>query len=816
MSTSHTSPVPGPSSDRPLSPSLTLHDKVRVLTGSGPWTLHPLPQVGLRSIVVSDGPAGVRGTTDSPTETGASFPSPTALAATWDTDLARRLGHLFAAEARRHGVDVVLAPVVNLQRTPVGGRHFECLSEDPLLSSHVACAVVSSMQEHGVAACIKHFVANDSETARTEYVAHIDERALREVYLAPFEALVKDSGAWTLMAAYNGLDLNGEVASATDHHGLLTRLLKEEWGFDGVVISDWTAANTTATSANAGLDVVMPGPGGPWEDALCQAVIDGDVAESTIDDKVRRILRLGQRVGALEPATPVEVKPVDTGDLLREVGARSTVVLKDDRGLIPQAPGTIERLALIGPNAVDTFFQGGGSAHVNPDYVVTPFEALTRALPQAEITVHRGGYARPHEPDIEPSLLAEDGAVVDLYDDADNIIESRPLPADGWLRGIDAKVRLARLRATVRLDEVGDHWLGIGTVGRFDVHLDAASVARGEHFAGHDVVLNSSVNAPPSHGGHVTVTEPRNVEVNADLQIIEAWGHGRFARAVLRHRGPGATVSEEIGAAETAARNADIAVVVVGTNSEVESEGFDRTDLELPGNQNELVRRVYAANPNTIVVVNAGAPVVLPWLEQVSTVMWVWFPGQECGNIIADSLFGHTEPSGRLPWTLPASYEDVPVPHAVPEDGIVTYHEGIHIGYRAYLRDGITPAAPFGHGLGWTRWEYGSARVTVSDDDPSVSVTVENTGLRRGYETIQAYLEYFGDGPPRPRRWLAGFATVAAEPGGTAVGVITLTRRTFQVWDPDTSAWVTPPGTYTLHIGRSITDIRISVPVPTP
>lgn len=794
---------------------LSLADKVRLLTGSGPWALHSLPSIGLRAVSMGDGPAGIRGVTDQPSETGASFPSPTALAATWDLDLANRLGGLFAAEARRHNVDVVLAPVVNLQRTPVGGRHFECFSEDPYLTGRISGALVTAIQAAGVAACAKHFVANDSETARTEYVAHIDERTLREVYLAPFETLVSECGVWTVMAAYNGLLLGEENSSATEHHGLLTGLLKEEWGFDGTVISDWTAANTTVQTANAGLDVVMPGPGGPWESSLYKAVKQGEVAEEVVDDKARRILRLAHRVGAFAEAPAIE--PVAASPLLRELGARSTVVVKDDAGLMPRAAGEVRRLALIGPNAVDTFFQGGGSAHVNPDHLVTPYDGLRSALSDdTVITVCRGGYARPHEPDIDRArLIDDDASMLDLLDQSGEVIESVPI-ADGWARGLGAEAVSARLRARIQLSEPGRHWLGIGTVGTFTIRIDGEIVAASEVSAGHDVVLDSSVNAPPSHGGHVDIVEPREVLLEVDLQIIEAWGHGRFSRAVIRHREPGAGVDQEIADAIAAATAADLAVVMVGTNSEIESEGFDRPDLDLPGRQDDLVRQVCRANPNTIVVVNAGAPVLLPWLDEVSTVIWTWFPGQECGDALADVLFGRTEPSGRLPWTLPVSHEQSPVPNAIPVDGVVDYREGLHIGYRGYLKNDVTPAVPFGHGLGWTRWDYRDIDIASTDTEVIASVTVSNVGPRHGHETVQAYLEFRGDGPERPVRWLAGFAVVDAAPGETTTASVAVPSRAFQVWDPTSAAWVTPPGDYVLQVGRSVSDIRFTRDVPHP
>ncbi|CAM3177357.1 beta-glucosidase family protein [Stackebrandtia soli] len=789
--------------------TLTLSDKVRILTGSGPWKLYPLDAIGMRAVAMSDGPAGVRGVRDSSDETSASFPSPTALAATWDRDLASRLGALFAAEARRHDVDVVLAPVVNLHRTPVGGRHFECYSEDPRLTTDIAVTLIETMQRHGVGACVKHFVGNESETARTEYVATMDERTLRELYLMPFEGAV-DAGVWMVMAAYNALDFDGEVNSATDHSRLLTGLLKDEWGFDGVVVSDWTAARTTVPSANAGLDLVMPGKGGPWEDALLRAVETGEVDEAVIDDKVRRILRLGHRVGAFD-APPITPPDVDARALLREFAARSTVVIKNDRDALPQAVERLRRVALIGPNAVDTFLQGGGSAHVNPDLVVSPETGLREALgPDRELTVHRGGYARPHSPEIDTDIL--DGPMIVEFVDVDgSVIASTTADRPNlWLRDIPRATTRARVRATANLT-AGTHWLGLGAVGTFTVSVDGAIVARGDHPAGNDVILNSSVNAPPSHGHTVDLDVSRSVEIVTELGVIEAEGWGRFCRMVLRHIPPGPSVEEEIAEAVTAAANAELAVVIVGTNNEVESEGWDRPGLSLPGRQDELVRRVSAANPNTIVIVNAGAPVLLPWLTEVSTVLWSWFPGQECGHAIADILTGRTEPSGRLPWTLPADEADVPVPNAIPVDNIVEYQDGIHIGYRGYLRNDTTPAAPFGHGLGWTDWRYHDVTVTPTEDGGvDLNVTVENVGARAGHEVIQAYLDAEGAQPGRPVRWLAGFTVINAEPGQTVATTVRIRQRDFAVWDTDSADWRVPSGRYGIHVGRSLVDIRLS------
>lgn len=300
MSPTETASEPIESADaEALAAALPLEEKIALLTGAGAWTLHRLPELGLRTITVSDGPIGVRGG-DGDDRPSAQLPAPSATAATWDVALQRRIGRLMADEARRKGIDVVLAPVVNLQRTPVGGRHFECLSEDPHLTARLAVAFISSLQEQGVAACVKHFIGNEVETERTEYLSRIDEQTLREVYLAPFEAVV-DAGVWSIMAAYNGIARDGVEAPATEHGALVDGVLRGELGFDGVVVSDWLATKSTVESALGGLDLVMPGPGGPWGAALLEAVRDGRVAESVIDEKVARILRLAARVGATAP-----------------------------------------------------------------------------------------------------------------------------------------------------------------------------------------------------------------------------------------------------------------------------------------------------------------------------------------------------------------------------------------------------------------------------------------------------------------------------------------------------------------------------------
>ncbi|WP_402462649.1 beta-d-glucosidase [Isoptericola aurantiacus] len=831
--------------------SLTLDEKAALVVGGDMWATRAVPRIGLGRVVMSDGPVGVRDPYDG--GPSAMLPAPSALGATWDTRLARRVGELFAAEARRHGVHMVLAPQVNLQRTPVGGRHFECYSEDPHLTAELAVALVTAAQRDGVAMCVKHYVANDSETDRTRYLARVDARTLREVYLAPFERLV-EAGAWSVMGAYSGVDDGETAAPALEHRPLLTGVLKEEWGFDGLVVSDWVATQSVAPAVRGGLDLQMPGPDGAWGDGLLPAIAAGEVTEAELDDKVRRILRLAHRVGRLElptesadpsaaaTGTASAAGPFDAAEdraaLLRDLAARSAVVLKDAADLLP-LPGTETgepvRVALLGASAVDPFFQGGGSSFVLPDSLSYPADALAEALPAGStVDVVTGSRARRNPPALDLSrctdpLTGAPGLHVEVLDAGGTVLRTMTATTwDGWYHEVGAQDATLRISVDVDTPEPGTHELGVGTVGVHRVRVDGELVSTGDVVATEDVILASTHNHP------VAATRPvdgATARLVAELQVVHPVGYDRFVRAELVHRRPGAAPEAELAAAEDAARAADVAVVVVGTTHEVESEGFDRSDLHLPGNQDELVRRVVAANPRTVVVVNAGAPVLLPWLDDVPTVVWGWLAGQETGHALADILTGATEPSGRLPWTLPARAADVPVPHAVPVGGVVDYAEGLDVGYRGWLRRSgePAPAAPFGHGLGWTTWDYEDVTLAASGTAPDgggpaedlrVRVSVRNTGRRTGREVVQVYVEPDADAlaqdPSRPVRWLGGFAVVDAEPGATATADVVVPRRALQVWDAAAQGWTTPPGTYRLRAGRSVSDLRGGVELVIP
>ncbi|WP_407703185.1 beta-glucosidase [Streptomyces solincola] len=799
---------------------LDLDAKARLLSGQDMWTLPALPEIGLASLVMSDGPVGVRGVRWSADDPSIALPSPTALAASWDPGLARRAGRLLAQEARRKGVHVLLAPTVNLHRTPLGGRHFEAYSEDPLLTGAIGAGYVLGVQDGGVATTVKHFTGNDAETDRFTVDNRIAPRPLRELYLAPFEAIVTGARPWGVMTAYN--QVNG--VTMTEHGELVDGVLRGEWGFDGVNVSDWTAARHTVRAITGGLDVAMPGPRTVYGEPLANVVRAGEAPESAVDAAVRRVLRLAARVGALAGAEPVVAAPpapVDGEALAREIARRSFVLLRNEPrrgdgggGILPLPPG--RTVALIGGAARDARVLGGGSAQVFPDHVVSPLDGLTRALPEGTLSYAVG---------VDPSgELAPAGADFTLRavcrDAAGAVIGERSLPS-GQVQWIDGDLpdgvdhdTLAEVEVTGAFTprESGAHAFGTRGLGAFTLTVDGRTLFDGvqEMREGGDPF--EAFLGSPEERGRVDLTEGEPVTVSL-RHPVAAQGDAPLAAVLfsLVHLGPRRDPDELIAEAVEAARAADTAVVVVATTERVESEGFDRTSLALPGRQDDLVRAVAAANPDTVVVVNSGSPVEMPWRQEAAAVLLSWFPGQEGGDALADVLLGEEEPGGRLPTTWPAVLADAPVTRTDPVRGRLDYTEGLFIGYRAWDRAGAPPAYAFGHGLTYTTWDYRTLEVT--GDARAARVEVGNTGRRPGRETVQLYLEPVGearDAVERPARWLAGFAVVEAGPGERAEALVPLPQRAFQAWDEEHGVWITVPGRYRLHAGRSLGDLRLS------
>jgi beta-glucosidase len=768
---------------------LSLDQKVALLAGADTWHTAGFDDPPVAPVRMSDGPAGVRGTSwRGPAS--ASFPCGSALGATWDPGLVREIGRALGREARSKNAHVLLAPTVNLHRTPISGRNFEFPSEDPLLAAEFAVAYVDGLQREGVAACIKHFVGNENEFERMTISSEIDERTLRELYFVPFEAAVRRAGVRAVMSAYNRL--NGTYCA--DHRWLLNDVLREEWGFDGVVVSDWFGNHSTVDSLRAGLDIEMPGPPIHRGKALRAAVDAGEVDEAELEAPVERVLELVAWTRAAHSGTDeTTADDAQTRDVIRRAATRAMVLLKNDGGVLPlDAPGTI---ALIGPYARSGRLQGGGSARVTPKRGQGPFEAL--AARGIQVTLETGGSIAKYLPSMRGEFTVE-------FRDADGATASVETSRLAWFwdgppaEGIDGKRFGASVRGTFVPDASGDWELGVRAIGRVRVRLDG------------DVVLDLP---EPETGGAffgmgsperrttIALEEGRRYAVEIDYPEPDA--------ALVRGLALGAApvpAGDAIARAVAAASAADVAVVVVGTDDDWETEGEDRTALTLPGQQDELVAAVAAANARTIVVLNTGSPVSMPWLDDVPAVLQLWFPGQELGDALTDVLLGDAEPGGRLPITFPARIEDTPAHlHYPGTGGRAVYGERLHIGYRWYDREGIEPLFPFGGGLGYTTFTIVPAGVDGTPaEGASVTVDVTNTGSRSGGEVVQVYVEPPEGDPDRPRRHLGGFARVDLAPGATERVTIELPRRVFASWLD--GGWTVPPGDYRLRVGRSSRD----------
>jgi beta-glucosidase len=692
----------GASRDIPaLVARMTLDEKASLTVGVGMWHTTSVPRLGIPAVKLTDGPNGARGETDGFISVTPSVctPSGTALGATWDPELVAQAGAVVARQALDKGARVLLAPTVNLHRHPLWGRNFEAFSEDPLLTGKLAVDYIRGVHELGVVATVKHFVGNETEFERYTVSSVIDERTLRELYLLPFEHAVRVAGVLALMTSYNRV--NGR--HVPDDPRLLGEILRDEWGFEGLVMTDWFGLSKTVDAAQAGLDLEMPGPDRSFGPRLAEAVSAGKVEESVLDAKVERILTVLDRVGALDDALPEDERPVDRPEdraFTRRAAAEGMVLLTN-RGVLPLQPGTVHRIAVVGPNADRPAIMGGGSAAVVPHYLLSPLAALRQCLGDRAEIVHEA---------------AEDEA------------------------GIERAVNVAR--------------------------------------------------------------------------------------------------------------DADAVIVIVGTDSSVETEGCDRESMDLPGKQDDLVWRIVRMTPHAVVVVNSGSPVSMPWADRAGALLQAWFAGQEYANALVDVLLGEAEPGGRLPTTLPLRLEHTPAFGNFPGEGSqVRYGEGLLIGYRWYEARRLPVRFPFGHGLSYTTFQIGAPRLSAASlaagERLRIEMTVTNTGERQGSEVVQLYVA-----PPdggrvlpgrrlRPVKELRAFSKVRLGPGEVTTVTLELGERSFAHYDVadedwrelkarwpllamhskeatlhrERSGWYVDAGSYQLQIGRSSADIVHSVAV---
>ncbi len=784
---------------------LTLDELAGLLGGSDVWHTTPVERLGIPMIRVTDGPAGARGTSFTGLAS-VNTPCGTALAATFDPALVERVGRLLGVETRAKGARVLLAPTINLHRTPIGGRNFECMSEDPYLTSRIAVGYVKGVQAEGVAACAKHFVGNDTEFERMTIDSQISESAMRELYLVPFEAVVREGGAKSIMTAYNRV--NGPHAA--DSTELITDILRNEWGFDGIVMSDWFGLHSTVEGIKSGLDLEMPGPPIHRAEKLVAAVESGALTRQELEAPALRMLRFLDDMGAWEDGQP---SPETTRDepadrvLLREAAAASMTLLKNTNSALP-LQGDLGRVAVIGPNADPGQIMGGGSAFVNAVQWSSPMQALRNTL-GTSVTFAKGCLTHRTLPAPARNVL---GAItLDYWADGLTSYHSGqpPLftePGRGlklmWMSPPSADIPIQTIgcvtRTTITPDQTGDWTIGCSGVGDSRILLDGEEIIND---------ANSPVGASFFGMGKAEHKATRHLEAGRTYQLVieyERKGEVVLAGFTIGMLPP-VTGNILLEAVDLAA-SSDTSIVIVGTNDDWESEGYDRAVMDLPGEQDHLISEVASVSKRTIVVINAGSPVTMPWLHQVDAVLYTWFPGQEFGNALVDVLTGAVEPGGRLPVTIPRRLEDTPAgEHHPGRNGIAQYREGRLVGYRWYDTVGREPLFPFGHGLGYSS----SVLVSAHTDGPAapVACSVTNTGNRPTRETVQVYAAVVTEervAADQPTQKLVGFArTPEIAPGETVDVSIAIDPRAFMRWDEATHAWVDLQGDRQLRVGTS-------------
>ena len=785
---------------------LTLEEKIDLLSGVDDFYVRDIKHIGLPRLKMADGPLGVRNYGPATTFGGIG------LAATWDPELVAKIGTALGEDARARGVHFLLGPGVNIYRAPLCGRNFEYFGEDPFLSARTAVAYIKGVQSQGVSATIKHFMGNNSEFDRHNTNSIIDERTMREIYLPAFEAAVKDAHVGAIMDSYNLT--NGQ--HMTQNGGLNNDVAKKDWGFQGIMMSDWDSVYDGVAAANGGLDLEMPSGKFMNRQTLLPAVQTGRVKEATIDDKVRRILRTAIQFGWLDrdqTDTSIPLLNVKGREAALEAARAGMVLLKNDGNLLPLDKGRVKSIAIIGPDAYPTPTGGGGSAEVQPFVAVSDLEGLTGyAGGGTQVFYHRG----------LPSL-----------DDMANAT-SFTTEANGGEAGLKAEYfNNATLAGTPVLTRTDKH-VSYDPDREGDMAGSDESIRWKGHFtpktAGDYLVF---VQGPGENGGYRLYVDGKPVfdcwkqwyafvgqtrlslqpgahQVELDYFIHRGWGKTRVRMGIFS---PQSVVAPE---AKALASRADAVVLVVGFDPASEGESADR-GFALPPGQDDLISQIATVNKNTIVVNNSGGGVDMSgWVAHVPALVQAWYSGEEGGTALAQVLFGEYNPSGRLPITIERRWEDNAAHDSYyPRSGAeVSYSEGVFVGYRHFDKAGIQPLFPFGYGLSYTTFAYKNLAVAPASGSAgnpvTVSFDVTNTGTRAGAEVAQVYVGDHHAHVPRPVKELKGFSKVYLNPGETRHVTVTLDSRAFSYYDDKNHRWTAEPGDFDVLVGRSEAQIELT------
>ncbi|MDQ2686507.1 MAG: glycoside hydrolase family 3 C-terminal domain-containing protein [Armatimonadota bacterium] len=795
---------------------LTPDERLSLLTGTG-FTSRGVERLGLPPVVMADAGQGVRGGMDSINGPATAFPAGVLLAAAWDPNIAHEVGAAIGVETQNKGTgaQVILGPGVNIHRTPLNGRFGEYYSEDPFLSAETAVGYIQGVQSTGAGACVKHFVGNNQEFDRGGVDVKVGERALREIYLPAFQAAVERGHVWTVMSSYNLV--NGHHMSANWY--LLTNVLKNEWGFDGTVMSDWGGVHETVGVVNAGNDLEMPGPGKLDHDAVAAGVAAGLISQAKVDDAVRRLLRTAIRVGLLDgPKTPDHslVNSEAHKQLAYRAATAGMVLLKNQGGVLPIDPKKVHSIVLIGSRAKNWQIGVGGSAGVEPLSRVSPLDGI-KARAGNDITVDyapaldlktepvpTSALTPAGTPGAEHGLRAEFFANMNLQG-TPQATRINPDIQDNWNdknrpAGIPSQKFSVRWTGKITAPVTGNYTFLLTADDGSRMFIDDKPVI--EHWRETtSSPIRGSINLVAGKSYTIRVEYFQDAgDALTHLDWIVPPTHALFQEAVA------------------AARKSDMAIVVVGT--EFEAENVDRDSMELPDLQGELIRKVAAANPNTVVVMNNGGPVLMAdWITQAPAVLEAWFPGQQGGDALAAVLFGDINPSGKLPDTLAVRREDYPDYGNYPEDknGVEQYKEGIYVGYRHFDKKSVKPVFPFGYGLSYTTFRYSGMKLSSPTLKPNGSVMVTanitNTGKRAGAEIVELYVHPRNPKIDRAVRELKGYSKLELQPGETKSVTFTLTPTALRYCDVKDKGWKSDAGTYDIELAASSRDIRLTAPL---
>ncbi len=791
---------------------MTLEEKVDLLGGVDGFYIRGVPRLGVPRLKMADGPIGVRNYGPATTMAGG-----IALAATWNPELAEHVGTEIGRDARAKGVHFLLGPGVNIYRAPMNGRNFEYFGEDPFLASRMAVGYIKGVQSQGVSATIKHFMGNNSEFDRHKTDSVIDERTMREIYLPVFEAAVKEAHVGAIMDSYNLT--NG--THMTQNSYLNTDVAKKEWGFNGIMMSDWFATYDGVAAAKGGMDLEMPAGAYMNRRVLLPAIQEGKVSVATIDDKVRRILRIAAQFGWLDRDQMDDSIPrynQQGRQTALQAAREGMVLLKNESSLLPLDKQRTKSIAILGPTAFPAVPVGGGSARVQPFASVSFLEGISNYLGVGSHTYYSQGL---------PSL----GEMAQATNFSTAAADGTPgLRAeyftDGELQGEPSVTRTEQhvnfspeSRANLPEHTLSERWTGYylpQSAGLYDIFVASTGEDGGYYrlFVDDKLVFDNWKAAKTMVNWTALSFQQTPHKIVLEHHGRSAWLGGRFRLGIIRHD---AVVDPD---AKKIAAKADAVVLAVGFDPESESEGADRTFV-LPPGQEELIQEITAINKNTVVVITAGGAVDMnSWLDSAPAILQAWYPGQEGGTALAEILFGAVNPSGRLPVTFERHPEDNPTHDSYypgPDSSQVVYKEGVFVGYRGYEHTGKKPLFPFGYGLSYTSFSYRNLKIDEfnaeygghSSRNFHVSFDVTNSGKRQGAEVAQVYVSDHHSKVPRPAKELKGFTKVSLHPGETRRVTVTLDQRALSYYDVSSKQWRADPGEFEILVGHSSEQIEL-------